>query len=152
MTTMLKITLFALSTVALLAGCNGEVEDTRPGQPVKTRQMAFKEIVRTFEPMGVMLRNDRYEADKFTTLVEQLIAKRDGPWSHFGADTNYPPTKATPAVWTQAEKFEQLHQAFIKATDELALAAKARKKEAVEAPYKRVHDTCHDCHETFKKR
>ena len=65
---------------------------------------------------------------------------------------NYPPTKATPAVWAQAEKFEQLHQAFIKATDELALAAKARKKEAVEAPYKRVHDTCHDCHETFKKR
>lgn len=147
-----KILLLALSTASLLAGCGGDVEDTRPGQPVKTRQQAFKEIVRTFEPMGVMLRQDRYEADKFSALVEQLMAKRNGPWAHFGADTNYPPTKATPEVWAQTEKFEQLHQAFIQATDELAVAAREGKKAAVEGPYQRVHDTCHDCHQTFKKR
>ena len=141
----------ALVSLIFVAAC-GEVEDTRPGQPVKTRQEAFKEIIRSFEPMGVMLREKRYEEDRFLNLATRLVERRDAPWAHFGPDTNYPPTKATPAVWAQAEKFEQLHQAFIKATDELALAAKARKKEAVEAPYKRVHDTCHDCHETFKKR
>ncbi|MCK6392031.1 MAG: cytochrome c, partial [Azonexus sp.] len=69
-----------------------------------------------------------------------------------GADTNYPPTKATPEVWVQTEKFEQLHQAFLQATDELAVAAREGKKAAVEGPYQRVHDTCHDCHQTFKKR
>jgi cytochrome c556 len=56
-----RFRLFLLSTVALLAAC-GEVEDTRPGQPVKTRQTAFKEIVKAFEPMGVMLRENRYDA------------------------------------------------------------------------------------------
>lgn len=65
---------------------------------MKHRQAAFKQIVKTFEPMGVILRKDRYEADKFLPLAEALIAKRDGPWSYFGADTNYPPTKATPDV------------------------------------------------------
>jgi uncharacterized protein YceK len=39
-----------------LSGCNAHVEDTRPGQPVKTRQVAFQEILKVFEPMGVMLR------------------------------------------------------------------------------------------------
>jgi cytochrome c556 len=86
--------------------------------------MAFKQIVKAFEPMGVMLRKDRYDADKFLPLAEALIAKREEPWSHFGADTNYPPTKATPEVWKQPEVFEKNKQAFISATDALLAAAK----------------------------
>ena len=127
--------------VATLAGC-GEVEDTRPGQPVKQRQMAFKEIVKTFEPMGVILRKDRYEADKFLPMAEALIAKRDGPWSHFGADTNYPPTKATPEVWKQPEEFEKNKLAFIAATDALLAAAKNKDKAEVEKTYDAVHEAC----------
>ena len=61
----------------MLTGC-GEVEDTRPGQPVKQRQVAFKEIVKTFEPMGVMLRKDRYDADKFLPMAEALLAADQG--------------------------------------------------------------------------
>ena len=85
--------LLLLSTAALLAAC-GEPEDTRPGQPVKQRQQAFKEIIKSFEPMGVMLRKGSYEADRFLAFAEKLHAARELPWRHFGADTNYPPTKA----------------------------------------------------------
>ena len=137
--------------VATLAGC-GEVEDTRPGQPVKQRQMAFKEIVKTFEPMGVILRKDRYEADKFLPMAEALIAKRDGPWSHFGADTNYPPTKATPEVWKQPEEFAKNKQTFIAATDALLAAAQSKDKAAVEKTYDAVHEACKTCHKQFKER
>jgi cytochrome c556 len=147
----IKFRLFFLLTAALLAGC-GEVEDTRPGQPVKQRQMAFKEIVKTFEPMGVMLRKDRYDADKFLPLAEALIAKRDGPWSHFGADTNYPPTKATPEVWKQPAEFEKNKQAFIAATDALLAAAKNKDKAQVEKNYDAVHEACKTCHKQFKER
>ena len=69
----------------MLTGC-GEVEDTRPGQPVKQRQVAFKEIVKTFEPMGVMLRKDRYDADKFLPMAEALLAKRDALLALAGAN------------------------------------------------------------------
>ncbi|MBE0586583.1 MAG: cytochrome c, partial [Hydrogenophaga sp.] len=47
--------LLVLVSALLLAGC-GEVEDTRPGQPVKTRQEAFKDLLRSFEPMSKMMK------------------------------------------------------------------------------------------------
>ena len=137
---------------ALLAACSGEVEDTRPGQPVKARQQAFKDIIRSFEPMGVMLRGKGYDADKFLALANEVVAKREAPWGHFGADTNYPPTKATAEVWQQPEKFEQARLAFFTATDKLLAAAQTKDRKQLEAPYKAAYETCQDCHKTFKKR
>jgi cytochrome c556 len=147
----LKFRLFLLLTVTLLSGCS-EVEDTRPGQPVKQRQVAFKEIVKAFEPMGVMLRKERYDADKFLPLAEKLVAKRDAPWSHFGPDTNYPPTKATPEVWKQPEAFARDKQSFIAATDALLVAAQSKDKGQVEKTYDTVHEACKTCHKQFKER
>jgi len=141
-----------LLLTAVLGACSGEVEDTRPGQPVKTRQTAFKEILRSFEPMGVMLRGNTYNADKFLALASDVVAKRDAPWGHFGADTNYPPTKATAEVWQQPEKFEQARLAFIAATDTLLTAAQTKDRKQLEAPYKAAYETCQDCHKTFKNR
>jgi cytochrome c556 len=135
-----------------LSGCNAHVEDTRPGQPVKTRQVAFQEILKVFEPMGVMLRTDKYEADRFAALAAELTVKRDQPWTHFSADTNYPPTKAQEAVWSQADEFERKKQAFIAATDVLNAAAKTKDMEAASKAYFEVYDTCKSCHNQFKKR
>ena len=148
----LKTGSLVLLTAGLLAACSGEVQDTRPGQPVKTRQTAFKEILRSFEPMGVMLREDRYNADKFLVLAKEVISKREAPWSHFAADTNYPPTKATPAVWAQADKFEEKRQAFFKASDALLIAAESKDKKQAFTAYNGLHETCKDCHQTFKVR
>ncbi len=141
----------AAIVVATFAGC-GEVEDTRPGQPVKQRQMAFKEMVKAFEPMGVILRKGSYNADKFLPLAEALVAKRDGPWPHFGPDTNYPPTKATAEVWKQPEAFTKDKQTFIAATDALLAAAQSKDKAAVEKTYDAVHEACKTCHKQFKER
>lgn len=151
MSQSLKFHFFLLLTAACLAGC-GEVEDTRPGQPVKQRQVAFKEIVKAFEPMGVMLRKDRYDADKFLPLAETLVAKRDAPWSHFAPETNYPPTKATAEVWQQPEEFAKDKNAFIAATDTLLMAAQSKDKERVEKAYDVVHQACKTCHKQFKER
>lgn len=150
MSTPFKIGLIALS-VTLLAAC-GEPEDTRPGQPVKHRQQAFKEIIKSFEPMGVMLRKGTFDAERFDKLSAELVAKREGPWSYFGADTNYPPTKATGEVWKQPEAFEKEKQAFIAATDKLQEAVKGRDKATVEKAYDAVHDSCKSCHKQFKER
>ena len=142
----------ALAVTSLLAACGGQVEDTRPGQPVKTRQTAFKELLRSFEPMGVMLRENRYDADKFVAMTATLMSKREAPWSHFGPDTNYPPTKATPKVWSEPEKFEQARKAFFAASDEFKTAVDSKDKAAVERTYKAVYDACQNCHKPFKER
>lgn len=148
-----KFQALALASLLLLAAC-GEVEDTRPGQPVKTRQTAFKEIIKTFEPMGVMLREKRYDADKFLALATQLVERREAPWAHFGPDTNYPPTKATDKVWREPEQFERERLAFFVATDALLVAAQRKDKAPtqVESAYQAVYETCQNCHKPFKSR
>jgi cytochrome c556 len=102
--------------------------------------------------MGVMLRTDTYNADKFLAFAGDLVARRDAPWPHFGPDTHYPPTKATAQVWQQPEKFAQDKNAFIAATNTLLAAAQTKDRQQVAAPYQAVHDTCRNCHQTFKQR
>ena len=82
-----------------------------------------------------------------------MLAKLShGPWSHFGADTNYPPTKATPEVWKQPDEFEKNRKAFIAATDALLVAAQSKDKAQVEKTYEAVHEACKTCHKQFKER
>jgi len=143
--------LLLLSTAALLAAC-GEPEDTRPGQPVKQRQQAFKEIIKSFEPMGVMLRKGNFDAERFDKLSAELVAKREGPWSYFGADTNYPPTKAKAELWQQPQQFEADKQAFLQASDALLAAAQSKDKARIQPAYDAVHESCKACHDRFKAR
>lgn len=135
-----------------LSACNKPIEDTRPGQPVKMRQTAFKEMLRVFEPMGTMLRDGKYDAGKFEALAAELITKRDGPWGHFGPDTNYPPTKARPEVWARQVDFEKARESFIKSTDALLIAARARELKGVSDAYSKLYDDCQSCHQAFKQK
>ena len=91
----MRCSLLLLSALsALLLTACGEPADTRPGQPVSARRSAFKKILLAFEPMGIALREKQYNADQFIVHADALAKVKDGPWSHFGPDTNYPPTKA----------------------------------------------------------
>jgi cytochrome c556 len=143
---------FCALTLAGLTACGGQVEDTRPGQPVKTRQLAFKEMLKVFEPMGTMLRTQKYEPEKFLMLAGQLMTKRDAPWMNFAADTNYPPTKAKPEVWNQPEQFERERLSFMTATDELLAAAQTKRLVDAEKAYFKAYDTCQSCHKRFKEK
>ncbi len=150
---MKPIAIALLTTVLLgLAACSDVEEDTRPGQPVKTRQAAFKDLLRSFEPMGKMFRTGPYDAARFATLATELATKRDAPWSHFGTDTNYPPTKARPEVWSQAVEFERERQAFLTATDALLTVTRQGSPAEVEKAYFRVYDRCESCHQHFKRK
>jgi len=149
---MLRLFVSSLFMVLALAACNQQVEDTGPGQPVKHRQDAFKAMLRAFEPMGVMLRDKQYDAGKFAELSADLVARREAPWAYFTADTLYPPTKATTAVWERADEFEREREAFFAVTDALLAAAQTRELEQVGPAYDKVYDSCKSCHNDFKKK
>lgn len=149
---MRKTTAALLVSVLALSACGGEEPDTRPGQPVAHRRAAFKEIIKVFEPMGVMLRTDKYEPKQFRALSEQLMTLRDEPWKYFKPDTLYPPSRATAAVWEDPAKFAADKQAFFDATDKLAVVAGSADEKQVAAAYEAVQDTCKNCHKTFKTR
>ena len=135
---------------SLLAGC-GEPEDTRPGQPVKTRKEAFKDILRAYEPMTRMVKADDIDPEKFAALAAVLLTKRDGPWSHFGPDTNYPPTKAKPEVWQKTAEFDQAKGEFMAATDAMHAAAQSGDKSKIVDTYGRVFNSCKSCHDSFRQ-
>lgn len=139
----------ALILPLLLSAC-GEVKDTRPGQPVAHRQQAFKAILRSFEPMGVQLREKRYDPDKFLQQAQALAGLKDGPWSHFGPDTHYPPTKATARVWEVPERFAQEREQFLQGVDALLAAAATREEARVRPAYEALQQSCRSCHKPFK--
>ena len=137
-------------TTALTA-C-GEVEDTKPGQPVKHRQQAFKAILRSFEPMGVMLRDKKYQPEAFDRFVAELAKQKDAPWDYFGADTQYPPSKAKDAVWQEAAEFTKAKEAFLQRTEALVKAAATKDEAQIQPAYQAVYETCQGCHRQFKQR
>jgi cytochrome c556 len=147
---MLRTFSLLLLAGSLLTAC-GEPEDTRPGQPVKTRQAAFKDILRAYEPITKMVKDDNIDPEKFATLSATLMTKRDGPWSHFGPDTNYPPTKAKPEVWEKAAAFDEAKSEFMAATDAMHAAAQSGDKSQMVDAYGRVFQSCKSCHDSFRK-
>lgn len=150
--TMSRKLIVLLSATALLAACGGEAEDSRPGQPVAHRRAAFKELMTAFEPVGIMMREGPYEAARFRTLVDGVMARRDAPWQYFQPDTTYPPSKAKPEVWSDAAGFAAEKKAFFEATDKLAAAAKTPDESAAKAAVQAVEDSCRDCHKAYKVR
>ena len=149
-TLSVRLALLSLSALTL-AACSSEIPDTHPEQPVTKRQQAFKAMLRSFEPMGTMLKDRRYDPDAFARLANELASLRERPWSYFGPDTNYPPTKALPAVWEKSADFEQRRTSFIEASDRLIAAATARNEADARSAYAEVQDSCKACHRDFRR-
>ncbi|MDR2625040.1 MAG: cytochrome c [Zoogloeaceae bacterium] len=145
-----------LLPVFLLTAC-GEVEDTRPGTPVAHRQAAFRAILKSFEPMGIQLREERYVAETFRQHAEKLAQLKDAPWEYFGAETQYPPSKSTDRLWQEPEAFAAERDQFVRAVEDLQLAAQnapEEAKQAVEtlrAAYAPVEASCRSCHKRYRR-
>jgi len=139
-----------LSLATLLLTACGPVQDTAPGQPVAHRQQAFKEILRRFEPMGIALREDRYEPEWFLQQATALHQHKDAPWPYFGPETNYPPSRSKESVWTNTEGFARERETFLAAIESLQQAARTKEKQKVKPAYQAVQDSCRSCHKAFK--
>jgi cytochrome c556 len=141
-----------LAALLTLSACSDTaVPDTHPQRWVSQRQAVFKDFTRTLEPMGLAARERRpYNPSEFagSALALQALARK--PWPLFPADSQYPPTRAQPAVWTEPAAFEQAQQAYLAAVDALVLAAQTGKLEAVRPAVGQVQQACKSCHDRFR--
>jgi cytochrome c556 len=137
--------------VALLAACSGEVKDTHPQQWVSKRKAVFKQMTKALEPMGLMTR-DRQPFDKgeFVTQAMALQELASKPWPLFPADSNYPPTRAKPALWLQAAEFKKAADDFQSKVAVLSAASGAADMDTLRRAVNDVEKSCKSCHDQFR--
>ncbi len=100
-----------------------------------------------------MVARDRkvYNPDEFKAnalALEKLAAQ---PWGYFTPDSNYQPTRASAAVWTNAAEFKQVQDAFLAKTGQLVKAADGGNLEIIRTAVNDVQSTCKTCHDQFRK-
>lgn len=143
---------WAVALVACSPPAPEPVEDTFPGQPVTHRQKAFKEILRQFEPIGLMLRGEmKFDAQRLLSHAEKLQAAAELPWSHFPPNSIYPPSKANDSIWQDEKVFANERRLFSDAVNSLLTEAKGGERERIVSAYAAVHESCRSCHKGFRR-
>jgi cytochrome c556 len=146
-----SFSLVAIAAVLLLTACS-EAPDTHPAQPVTKRKAVFKQFARTLEPMGMVARDRKvYNPVEFKASALELEKLAAQPWSYFTPDSNYQPTRAAPAVWTQAAEFKQAQDAFLANVGQLVKAADGSDLEVIRNAVNDVQSSCKNCHDQFRK-
>lgn len=147
-----RIFLFPALLLSLALASCGEPPDTRPGQPVTHRKLAFKQMLRTLEPMGLEVRGRKpFEAHAFLQSAQALQVLAKKPWPYFTADSNYPPTRARPEVWQKMDKFKQDQTVLEQAIAKLVEAAKSGNIDTIRPVFNHVQDSCQACHHEFRR-
>ena len=142
---------FLIGACLVLAGCGASKADTHPGQPVTKRRDLLHETMRTFEPMGIVVRGKNpYVAADFLALAEKLQTLSTQPWAYFPPGSTYAPSRAKPAVWQQPAQFKQAEDTYIKAVSSLTEAAKTGNLDQIRPAYARVSESCAACHKAFR--
>jgi cytochrome c556 len=146
--------LFLLSAIVVtltLTACSNEVQDTHPNQPVTKRKAIFKQMLRTLEPMGMVVRErEDYDRQTFLGSAQKLNQLATEPWMHFTADSNYPPTRAKPEVWQEPAKFTQAQKKLEESTEKLLRAAESGNMELIRPALNSVEESCKSCHQQFR--
>lgn len=148
----MKLKTLALGGFAclLLAACGG----VDPNSPLGQRQAIFKQMLKTSEDLGGMLRGRlSFDEQRFADGAARLDALSRQPWQHFpqvqeaGDDSH-----ARDDVWQRQERFQQLAKELEAATGELRTAAQVKplQPQALGAPVAKVEAACKACHEEFR--
>ncbi|WP_220812333.1 c-type cytochrome [Pseudomonas paralcaligenes] len=142
--------LLALLACTLLAAC----DRVDPDSPLGKRQALFKDMLRTSEDLGGMLRGRlSFNEKRFAEGATRLDELSRQPWQHFPqAQDSAAHSQARDEVWQRHERFQQMARELEAATAELRTAAQARplQAEALVAPVDKVEVACKACHEEFR--
>ncbi len=141
---MLKKSLFVVIAAAIaLTAAAGE-------SPQHERHELMEKVLDAAKPVGAMLKGEsEYDwatAEKSLKTFEKVAGKFGGLFPE-GSDTG--DTKATPAVWTDREGFDEALQDWADATAAALDAAPATLEEG-KPVLGAVFAACKNCHDTYR--
>ena len=146
-----SLVFLALVASLTLTACSDEAKDTHPDQPVTKRRAILKQFTKTLEPMGLVARDRAtYNPREMNQNALELQKLSTQPWPLFTADSNYPPTRAKPAVWSNPTEFKDAQQDYQVKVGELVKASQSGDLDAVKASINAVENSCKACHTQFR--
>ncbi|MCY1408217.1 Cytochrome c' [compost metagenome] len=146
---MLKRLSVVLLACVTLSACGG----VDPNSPLGQRKTIFKQMLKTSEDLGGMLRGRlAFDGQKFADGAVKLDALSREPWKHFPQVREEDETSARPEVWQQQARFQDLAQQMEASTAELVAVTRAQPLQAAElaAPMNKVEAACKACHTEFR--
>ncbi|WP_282411319.1 cytochrome c [Pseudomonas sp. PS02303] len=147
------MTLKRLSVVLLacltLSACGG----VDPNSPLGQRKAIFKQMLKTSEDLGGMLRGRiPFDGPKFAEGAVKLDTLSREPWKHFPQVREEDHSSATDNVWQQQARFQDMVRTLEAATGELVIASKVQPYKAsnLGPAVQKVEDACSACHKEFR--
>ncbi|PMV89231.1 MULTISPECIES: cytochrome c [unclassified Pseudomonas] len=147
------MTLKRLSVVLLacltLSACGG----VDPNSPLGQRKAIFKQMLKTGEDLGGMLRGRiPFDGPKFAEGAVKLDTLSREPWKHFPQVREEDHSSATDNVWQQQARFQDMVRTLEAATGELVIASKVQPYKAsnLGPAVQKVEDACSACHKEFR--
>jgi cytochrome c556 len=142
----LSVVLLACLT---LSACGG----VDPNSPLGQRKAIFKQMLKTGEDLGGMLRGRiPFDGAKFADGAVKLDALSHEPWKHFPQVREENHSSATNDVWEKQARFQEMARTLEAATGELVVASKVQPYKAsnLGPAVRKVEDACSACHKEFR--
>jgi cytochrome c556 len=133
----------------MMSACGG----VDPNSPLGQRKAIFKQMLKTNEELGGMLRGRvPFDGARFAELAVQLDQLSREPWKHFPPVREQDHTSARDEVWQKQARFQELAHSLEAATAQLVTASKVQPYSAsyLGPAVQKVEDACSACHKEFR--
>ncbi|MEB6590127.1 cytochrome c [Pseudomonas asiatica] len=148
-----RLTVVLLAALALggaLSGC----DRVDPNSPLGKRKVIFKDMLKTSEDLGGMLRGRLpFDGGKFADGALKLDNLSHQPWQHFPqVRDDAGDSSARAEVWERQTRFHDLARQLEGVTGELVDVTRGQPLDAAQlkAPMDRVEAACKACHSEFR--
>jgi cytochrome c556 len=139
----------ALLACLALTACNR----VDPNSPLGKRQVIFKQMLKTSEQMGGMLRGRvKFDAPTFAASASLLATLAPQPWQHFPQVRDEGKSSAKDEVWQNQQRFDELAKQLEASTAALLLVSSQPPLVPADLakPFKQVENACSACHQEFR--
>ncbi|OOV91651.1 c-type cytochrome [Pseudomonas sp. MF4836] len=146
---ILKRLAVVLLACLTLSACGG----VDPNSPLGQRKAIFKQMLKTGEDLGGMLRGRiAFDGARFAEGAVKLDSLSHEPWKHFPQVKEEENTSATDDVWRKQARFQELARNLEAATGELVIASQVQPYKAANLgpAVQKVEDACSACHKELR--
>ncbi|MFJ3487004.1 c-type cytochrome [Pseudomonas sp. NPDC090202] len=138
-----------LLAVLCLSACGG----IDPNSPLGQRKAIFKQMLKTSEDIGGMLRGRLpFDGPKFAEGAVKLDTLSHQPWQHFPEVKESEHSSAKDEVWQKQARFQDLAKVLETRTAELVIATQQPQltPAGLIPSMNNVEDACDACHKEFR--